>query len=51
MMVFATLDENKCEQNSGQCSQLCLDSEIGGKKCSCRQGYYLADDNQTCLGV
>ena len=47
-MVLLCLDIDECKQDN-ECTQICTNLE-GGYKCSCRDGYRLANDSVTCLG-
>lgn len=38
-----------CKERNGGCTQLCL-SEDGRVQCSCRPGFILAEDDETCGG-
>ena len=39
-----------CKKDNGGCSQICTDLE-DGRICSCRSGYQLGSDGQTCEGI
>lgn len=40
-------DVNECEDNSGDCEHHCI-NEVGGYRCTCKQGFKLRGDNRTC---
>ena len=42
-------DVNECDRGNGGCDQNCTNT-IGDFFCSCFDGYYLNNDNITCLG-
>lgn len=43
------LDINECLRNNGGCSQNCTNSN-GSYLCSCKSGYYLAQNQYSCTG-
>ena len=44
-MIF--VDINECSSLNGRCDHIC-DNTDGGHECSCRDGYQLLDDGNTC---
>ena len=46
---FKIVDIDECNENMGGCEQLCSNTP-GSYVCSCRAGYRLASDDQTCNG-
>lgn len=45
LSVFA--DVNECEDNRGDCEHHCI-NEVGGYRCTCKEGFKLRGDNRTC---
>lgn len=43
-------DVKECELNTHGCAELCIEEE-GGFKCACKDGFELADDGKTCVGM
>lgn len=43
-------DVDECWENDVECSHFCH-NYIGGYSCSCKPGYYLADDQHECRGT
>ena len=43
------LDINECLLAKNRCSQDCVNTP-GSYNCTCKIGYYLSNDNHTCLG-
>ena len=48
-LVLHTLDINECGSNNGGCNQLCTNT-AGSFTCSCRTGFTLGSNRQTCVG-
>ena len=46
--IFSDIDE--CESEDFYCEQICTNSD-GSYTCSCRDGYILNDDDETCEGL
>ena len=44
------LDINECKTNNGGCPSLCINS-VGSYTCSCQDGFDLASDGKTCIGM
>ncbi|XP_017329062.1 mannan-binding lectin serine protease 2 isoform X2 [Ictalurus punctatus] len=44
---YTTQDVDECWENDVECSHFCH-NYIGGYSCSCKPGYYLADDQHEC---
>lgn len=42
-------DVNECETNNGECTQVCTNSDASFS-CSCKEGFFLQDDQKTCKG-
>ena len=40
---------NECEEVN-DCQQIC-ENTVGSYICSCNEGFTLADDNRTCIGM
>ena len=47
--MYLTLDNNECNINNGGCDHVCTNTP-GSFQCSCRDGYRLASNGQTCTG-
>jgi len=43
-------DIDECLDNNGGCNQECTNT-VGSFECSCIPGYFLSDDNLTCVGM
>ena len=46
----AHTDIDECLDNNGGCNQGCTNVN-GSYECSCDAGYFLSDDQHTCVGV
>ena len=46
----AHTDIDECLDNNGGCNQGCTNVN-GSYDCSCDAGYFLSDDQRTCVGV
>ena len=46
---FTCTDINECANNSGGCSDGCVNTE-GSYYCDCPSGYELSDDKKNCVG-
>ena len=44
------IDINECVNDTSGCEQLCHNT-IGSYYCTCEEGYYLGNDNHSCLGM
>ena len=47
---FMYLDINECKTNNGGCPSLCINL-VGSYTCSCQDGFDLASDGKTCIGM
>jgi fibulin 1/2 len=50
ILIFTPADVNECESLNGGCAHICTNFE-GGHGCSCRTGFDLEDNNQTCADL
>ena len=48
-IFFGFLDINECMEQKHICDHFCTNT-IGSYNCSCRDGYYIHQDEKTCLG-
>ena len=48
LTYFTDVDE--CNNDTSGCEQLC-NNTIGSYYCTCSEGYYLGNDNHSCLGM
>ena len=48
--LFSCLDINECVLGTSVCNQLC-NNTVGSYMCSCKTGFKLSADNQTCNGT
>lgn len=39
---------DSCLDKNGGCEHFC-EEELGGRDCSCAEGYFLGEDGQSCL--
>ena len=46
---FFVLAINECENDNGNCSHICTDTETS-HYCSCKHGFKLLNDSKTCKG-
>ena len=44
-----TIDIDECSLNLTRCTQGCHNS-VGSYQCTCQTGYYLGNDDHTCIG-
>ena len=49
-LILSTIDQNECESGSHSCDQVCINTE-GSYTCSCRSGYELGSDGESCIGT
>ena len=43
-------DIDECLDSNGRCNHNCTNT-VGSYECSCWQGYFLSDDQHTCVGM
>ena len=46
---FVLQDIDECAENNGGCSHICT-NEPGSRQCTCREGFALDSDGQSCFG-
>ncbi|XP_036398514.1 complement component C1q receptor [Megalops cyprinoides] len=47
--LFCDSSKLGCKYENGGCDQICLDSDSGGVRCQCKEGYVLGEDKVTCV--
>ncbi|XP_029568638.1 complement component C1q receptor-like [Salmo trutta] len=45
---FCGSDKQNCGHKNGGCDHLCFDSDAGGVRCGCKDGYVLGQDKASC---
>lgn len=50
LLLLLRLDDDECRLGSNSCEHTCQDIQ-GFYTCSCREGYVLDTDGQTCNGI
>lgn len=48
-IFFVLVDINECTTEEHGCEQMCVNT-VGSYFCMCRDGYFLYQDERTCLG-
>ena len=47
---YMPTDIDECLDDNGGCNHTCINI-VGSYECSCWQGYFLSDDQHTCVGM
>ena len=48
LLLYFSIDVDECEEDISGCSQTCNNS-IGLFTCGCQEGYFLSDDEKSCI--